>query len=134
VDRHVAPLLFVKDEKGELGHPEEIQFVISLKQVLQVGHLESDAPQDFAGRLPLVGREKDEVAGFDVEFAAQGLDFRVGHAFDEGRAPGRAIGIAGLDVGQPLRTYLQSTDVVNHEDCHVRLLRKCVVSTSSTSL
>ena len=102
VHRDVAAFFFVIGEEREFRDPKEIELFVPFEQFLKACNLKADASEDVAGRLPVVGCEEDEVSRFDVEFAAKSFHFAVGHPLHEWRTPGRAVGVAGLNVGESL--------------------------------
>src|SRR5687768_2129643 len=74
-----AVLLLVETEQREIDDPKEIESVVRNVQLAfgfqDVGAVETDAAEYFAGVEPLVGGKKDEVALLNGEFFSQRLFF-----------------------------------------------------------
>ncbi len=65
-----------------------------------VGAIQPDLAEDFAGVQPLVGGEQNQIAFLDFQFRRQRGLFRVAEKFHDGRFPFAAF---DLDVSQPFR-------------------------------
>ncbi len=74
---------FIVSEKWEFRDPEEIEFLVSFENVLEISAAEADATEDFTDRFPFTCAKEDQVAGFDIEFFTESFDFGIGHALDE---------------------------------------------------
>ena len=76
----------VELEEGEIGHPEKIE-LFGVRQALKLGDAQTQPAEDFAGDFPVVGREEDEIAFFDLEPVLQGLLLSLGEEFRDRRFP-----------------------------------------------
>src|SRR6202000_390187 len=70
-----AVLFAIETEERELDHPQEIETVgrnNKLPLPLQnVGAIETNLAEDFAGREPLIGGEQNQIAFLDLQFRNQ---------------------------------------------------------------
>ena len=108
-----AVLLAVETEQREFDDPEEMELVVGNNELAlgleNVGAIEADLAEDFAGVEPLVGGEEDQVALLDFEFFGEGGFFGGVEEFDDGRFPFAAF---NLDPGQASRA--EAFGVVGH--------------------
>ena len=59
-------------EEGKIGYPEKVE-LIGVRQALKLSDAQTQSPEYFAGDFPLVGREEDEVAFFNLEPVSERL-------------------------------------------------------------
>src|SRR5205085_11501802 len=87
-------------EQREIRHPKEIKVLVVLEQLLHLSNPQSQTSEHFAGDLPFVGTEQNQIAFFNLEFRLQRHFLGLAEEFDDRRFPFAAL---DLDEGEPFR-------------------------------
>ena len=96
-----VPLVFrgVELQEREIGDPEEIELLRVFRQALDFGDAQTKATEHFAGDLPFIGAEENEVAFLDCEPGLERVLLGLGKEFHDRRFP---FAVFDLDEGESL--------------------------------